>query len=250
MKPGLSATDLRFVVSRIPKDVRNLMMKTPGLLLGGGFIRETIAQNKPNDVDLFAFAPSEAECKAILTLGAHKISENRQTKTYTTQNAISVFTSARMPIQFITRWTFATPEDLVDSFDFTVCQACVWFQDSHWRSLISEGFYPDLAAKRLVYTFPRREEEPGGSMLRARKFIQRGYNVQCEALAGVISRLISGVRESKQNERGGWSVFEDEKYLSKILTGLLKEVDPNVAIDGLEPIDEHQTIEELSEVAE
>ena len=34
-------TDLNFVCSRIPKDLRNLMMKDyPMLMIGGGFIRD------------------------------------------------------------------------------------------------------------------------------------------------------------------------------------------------------------------
>ena len=53
------------------------------------------------------------------------------------------------------------------------------------RSLIYKGmflaehideFYPDLAARRLVYTAPVRDEEAGGSLLRVRKFIERKDN--------------------------------------------------------------------------
>ena len=38
-------------------------------------------------------------------------------------------------------------------------------------------FYPDLAARRLVYTSPLRNEDAGGSILRVLKFYQRGYRI-------------------------------------------------------------------------
>ena len=44
--------DLHFVMSRLPHDVRS-MVKENGLFLAGGFIRATIAGEKPSDIDLF-----------------------------------------------------------------------------------------------------------------------------------------------------------------------------------------------------
>ena len=49
----LTPTDLQFVVRRIPKDVRTLMQNN-FLLVGGGFVRETIAGNEVKDIDLFS----------------------------------------------------------------------------------------------------------------------------------------------------------------------------------------------------
>src|SRR3546814_4873776 len=75
-----------------------------------------------------------------------------------------------MTVQFITRWTFDNAADLVASFDFTVCQAAIWRNRlGEWKSLISNSFYIDLAGRRLVYTAPEPQEEPGGSMLRVIK---------------------------------------------------------------------------------
>lgn len=247
----LSRTDLRFIVSRLPRDVRKELMTSNGLAIAGGFIRETIAGEKPNDIDIFIFGQKDAEdSKRILEFVAQSTAMKRSSKVYKTGNAFSVFTSNRMPIQFIHRWFYNTPEDILLSLDFTVCQAVVWF-DRHdqatgnqgtWKSLCVESFYADLAARRLVYTHPCRDEEAGGSMLRVRKFIKRGYSIQCESLAGVVARLVSAVR-------GDTSTMEP-MFLTKIICGLLREVDPMIAIDGLEPIDEHQTIEELSNVVD
>ena len=105
---------------------------------------------------------------------------------------------------------------------------------------MSNGFYPDLAAHRLVYTFPKREEAVGGSILRVRKFLQRGYNIQAWSLAGVISRLLIAVEKDSILAKNG------EQGLTKVITGLLREVDPLVVVDGVEAVDEHE-IRELEE---
>lgn len=224
----LTQTDLQLVISRIPRDLRNLV-QTNGLIVAGGFIRETIAGNKPNDVDVFG--PS-ANAQLV---AADVLNLNRPgSKLHKSANAISIFAPPRMPVQFITRWTFSNPEDCVDSFDFTVCQAAVWYSASYWHSEISDDFYSDLAARRLVYTSPRREEEPGGSLLRVRKFLTRGYNIQAESLAAVVARIMVGTRVLASGV--------DELTVTTAVKAKLREVDPLVTIDGLDPVDEHEAI--------
>jgi hypothetical protein len=49
----LTTTDLRFVVTRIPKDIRGYMRTWP-IWVGGGFIRETISGGEVNDVDMLS----------------------------------------------------------------------------------------------------------------------------------------------------------------------------------------------------
>lgn len=225
----LSAGDIQLVVSRIPRDLRKLMMKQP-IFCGGGFIRETIAGNAVQDVDLFGGD------KDILKVCADFLASKREGgKVHTTENAFTVLAAPRIPVQFITRWLFDSAEPLVKSFDFTVCQAAVWFErkTQRWESMISAGFYPDLAARRLTYTFPVREEEAGGSMLRVRKFLARGYNIQALALAGVIARVAIAAKISSDS---------DEVSATFAISGKLIEVDPLLLIDGFEPVNEHELI--------
>lgn len=224
----LAHDDLRFVVTRIPRDVRKLLIDHQ-LYLGGGFIRETIAGNKPNDVDLFG------QSADVLTLAAKLITEKREARSFETNNAITVLSQNRMPVQFIKRWLFDGPENVMNSFDFTVCQAVIWFDESSklWRSMVSDRFYIDLAARRLTYTSPHRDEDAGGSMMRVRKFLARGYTIQAQSLGAVIARIAMRVR---------WDETKDEHKAAKVISGLLREVDPNIVIDGLEPVDEHETI--------
>lgn len=243
----LTPTDEHLVVSRLPKDVRAIMRSDPRIMVGGGFIRATIAGEKPSDIDLFG--PS----KEVLKSAATAIALERKGRIHETDNAFTVLAPPRMPLQFISRWVYDDPERLIAEFDFTICQAVVVCTEAVrpalaigedparvrmvFRSVCSEGFYSDLAARRLVYTFPQREEDAGGSLLRVRKYLARGYNIQVGSLGGVISRLMSGVRFDSDQ------VHTDERFRAKVITGLLREVDPMLVVDGVEIIDEHERVE-------
>lgn len=222
----LTKSDLHFVLTRLPKDVRVLAEKH-GLFVGGGFIREVIAGNKPNDIDLFG--PS----KTVLHCAATELEKAREARKFATGNAITLVCAPRIPVQFITRWLFHTLDEVVNSFDFTVCQAAIGYIDGRWASAISRDFYPDLAARRLVYTRPVRDEAPGGSLMRVRKFLARGYSIQAGSLASVVAQLISKVEPSKLATGGNAG-------LAQVLTGLLREVDPLLVIDGVEAVEDHE----------
>lgn len=230
MNSQLTKQDLHFVVRRIPADVRTLMMNAP-LFLGGGFIRETISGAVPKDMDLFG--PTQGTLVDI----ANALAAQRKVRVRQTDNAITVLCPPRLPVQFITRWLYSEAAPLLESFDFTVCQAVIWLDKTEtpgkWASAITAGFYPDLAARRLAYTSPVREEAAGGSMMRVLKFLARGYNIQAPSLGAVVARLVSKVRDISDL---------DEEMRGKVITGLLREVDPLLVVDGLELIDEHDPI--------
>ena len=243
----LTKADLHFVVSRIPRDITKLLKQNPSkLFVAGGFIRATIAGEKVSDIDMFG------ESKKTLLAIAKDLTLVRKGRFFETENAITVLAHPRHPVQFITRWLFTDPQKLVESFDFTICQAIIWAEETvitHdatvdeekptikivYKSLISEGFYPDLAARRLVYTSPTRKEAAGGSMMRVIKFVKRGYSIQAPSLAGVIARLANKLDFKRVPE---------EKWIKVVLTGLLREVDPMIIIDGVDFLDEHEIMKE------
>lgn len=232
----LNKDDLRNVVLHIPKDIREQMKRRPAkLFLGGGFIRAVIAGEKISDIDLFGHN------KEVLTEIGYKLAMDRgNTKTHITKNAMTVLTENRLPVQFITRWLFSNPEDLAKSFDFTVCQSVVYYKDGEWHSITHESFYADLAAKRLRYTYPQREEEAGGSMLRVMKYVKRGYSISPESLGGVMARVTMGVI-SHENFNGR---HNNEYDIAQFTKGLLREVDPLLIIDGLHIEDDHEMPDE------
>ena len=150
------------------------------------------------------------------------------TKIHTTGNAHTVARKRGISIQFIHRWSYEVVSDLLESFDFTIACGAFWFYDG-WRSLCHDRFYQDLAARRLIYQAPKRNEDAGGSMLRVLKFYQRGYRIPLDSLGAVVARLDKGVdRERLNGLVCGGDAENREKAYARVVTGLLREVDPAI----------------------
>ena len=225
----LQIHDLHQCVKRLPKPLMEYLKLHP-IIVAGVYSCGIISGEKPSAVDLFA---GDKRVSRIHVLHLAKDVK----KVYETDNAFTIKVQY-MPVQFIHRWVFDTPISLISSFDFTICQAAFWWDKdtNKWDSTCSLNFYPDLAAKRLIYTWPVREEEAGGSMLRILKYYQKGYRVPLDSFAAVIARLMKGVRWNVILNR--FSVHhevilseEELIHLASILAGLLFEVDPNGFID-------------------
>lgn len=205
--------DLKWCVGRLPKDVLALLKERENqLFVAGGFIRSCIANEKINDIDLFSADKTSAELFATVLQG-------KEYKMVKTDNAFTIYGKGRLSVQFIHKWTFSKPSEVLPSFDFTIAKAVIWYNGKNWCSLCGDRFYQDLAAKRLVYCSPKRIEEVGGSMLRVLKFYQRGYRIPLDSLGEVIARIVSGI---------GFERATSEKDWGRALTGLLREVDPNI----------------------
>lgn len=228
----LAPHDLLWATRRLPKAVREMLGKHgPELVVAGGYIRSTITNEKIEDIDLFTTSKQKAQEIAI-ALG------NQQGKRFKeTDNAFTVIGYA-YPIQIIHRWTFEQPLNIIPSFDFTIARACFWRAQSvcadvgspavppKWESLADPEFYSDLAGKRIVYRCPIRNEDAGGSILRVLKFYQRGYRIPLDSLGEVMARMMQGVDRDA-------GAFRSEEHLAKVLTGLLREVDPMIDPDHI-----------------
>lgn len=213
--------DVNNVVRNLPKDVRALLKANPGrIFLAGGYIRDRISGAPINDIDLWGVDSVELGTVAEL-FGA-----KRGVRVMSTDNAHTILTQGRSPVQFITRWVFDYPGACADSFDFTVCSAAIWYEGDRWESYCHNDFYADLAGKRLVYTYPARNEDAGGSLMRVQKLIRRGYSISPGNLAGVIARLTTRFYDD--------FLHHDERHRARVILGLLREVDPLVVVDGVE----------------
>lgn len=221
----LNYYDLQWCLRMCPAPVLELLKRHPGTLaVAGGYVRDCIAQERPHDIDLFSSTPELAKAYAQEFAGG-------PSRYIETLNAYTVLGRCSYSVQFIHRWAYANPVDLLASFDFTVAMAALWWGHPHtaeggmggatWRSAAHPDFYADLAAKRLIYTSPVRKEAAGGTMLRLLKFYQRGYRIPLDDLGQVIARLCAGVDLDKTPAR--WNQPAD---MGRILTGLLHEVDP------------------------
>jgi len=216
----LEQMDLDWIVRRLPQDVSALLwQRGPEMFLAGGFIRAVVANETVNDIDLFSPTKDAArDWSRFLAAKRHLGASD----TYVTDNAITLHGAP--PVQFIHHWTFKDPEDCIQSFDFTIAKAVVWWnrslgKEGAWDSRCDDRFYSDLAAKRLVYTGPKREEAAGGSMLRVLKFYQRGYRIDMRSLGAVIARMAAAALPDAD---------ESEERTAKRYEDLLHEVDPAI----------------------
>jgi hypothetical protein len=223
----LARADTRRVVLHTPRDVRKLI-RDHGLFLGGGFIRSTIQCETPNDIDLFG--PDKEQ----LHKHAMQLALSRKGRLHETDNAYTVLSPGRTPVQFIHRWLYAKPEKLIEEFDFTIARAAVWWENNVWWSMCDSDYYADLAAKRLVYCKPDRDEDAGGSIMRARKFLKAGYFISAENLGRLISRLYSSIDFEACDRQGN---------TEEVIIGLLREVDPLMVVDGIDLTDEHESVQ-------
>lgn len=209
--------DIHFCIRRLPKRLKELMIKHgEQIIAAGGFVRAVIANESISDIDVFAGNKQISEGFALELM-------NNKRELHYTDNAITV-KSFRIPIQFIHRWVYDNPLDVLKSFDFSICQAAIWYnkEAQKWSSHCAESFYSDLAAKRLVYLSPIRNEDAGGSLLRVLKYYQRGYRIPLDSFGAVLARLFESIE---------WDTAMAEHDTATLITGLLVEVDPVGVID-------------------
>jgi len=213
----LTTYDTSFCLRRLPKELRNLMEDQGSkIVVAGGFIRSVIVNEPISDIDIFAGNKETSKKLALSLAGNYRY-------LYETDNAITV-KCFPLPIQFVHRWVYSNPLDILKSFDFSICQAAIWYnkEEKKWTSQCRDTFYQDLAAKRLIYLSPIRNEDAGGSLLRVLKYYQRGYRIPLDSFGAVLARLLLSVRDNGDM---------DEADMAKIITGLLVEVDPAGFID-------------------
>jgi len=205
--------DLKFSVVRLPKNLIKIMKEKDwqnNIFVGGGYLRSIVSGDKVNDVDIFVKSKKDAE------LLAYKLCQDKK-DVYQTDNAYTI--KGILPLQIIHRWCFEKPEDVSASFDFTVCCAVIYYNGETFDSFCDDRFYIDLASKRLVYRCPVRNEDAGGSLLRVLKYYQKGYRILLDSMGTVIARLMQGVNIDD---------IKNESAVAKIVTGLLREVDPDI----------------------
>lgn len=207
--------DLYQAKRRLPKILTDEMESerwAGKIFVAGGFIRAVVTQERVNDIDINVQSKEDAEILAFkLAESKHNIIE--------TDNAFTIKSKKHLPIQIIHRWVFHKPEDVVNSFDFSVCCAVIFFKDGKYDSFCTDYFYQDLAAKRLRYMRPVRNEDAGGSMLRVLKYYQKGYRISLDSLGYVMARMVAKIDFSKVDA-------DNENDIGFILSGMLREVDP------------------------
>lgn len=197
------------------------MVQNSGLILAGGFIRAAVAGEKISDIDLFISSAEQAENLSV------RLAEMRNCRRHVTPNAITICGGDGPKVQFIYRWTFVDPRDAVKSFDFSISRAAVWYDDfySDLDGICDVRFYRDLAARRLTYMAPERNEDAGASLLRMRKFLARGYTISAYEMAKVVARMVVKMSHNHRKELAEAA----EPDVADVLTHYLRLIDPSTA---------------------
>lgn len=193
---SLDKEDLERVVLTMPETIASRMRMYPQVVLAGGFIRATIAGERPADLDLFYPRTEKGDMRAreeaqnVLPWSELKGSDRAYT--YTPNLRGQTPEEFGYPVQIIWRWEFPNAYTLMNSFDFTICKAGVWYDPDKkaWQGACHKQFYTDLAAKRIVYapSAVRPDTERNVvSIARIMKFVSRGYYVSPEQLALVVA---------------------------------------------------------------
>jgi hypothetical protein len=141
-------------------EVMALMSRFGGVIAGGA-ITSIFSSAKVNDFDLFF--PTEKHLNdAIASLPPDD-------KRINTDSALSVILGGHR-VQLVKVLT-GTPAEVIDSFDFTICQAAFDLDDGF---IVGADFFQHLAQRRLVFNI--NAEYPICSLYRVRKFIKRGFH--------------------------------------------------------------------------
>jgi len=194
----------------LTQPLREMLVEYP-LVVAGGFIRAIVAGEEPRDIDVFLNDQGlAAELAGRYSGQCGAPPPGRSSK------AITVWPKDGIPVQFIYRWHFESPEDLIGSFDLTLSKAALWCDGEIWRSVVDPAFYPDVALRRITFVPPDRDDEDGAALLRILKFYRRGYRTNLSSLAAAVARLVDR---------------DDEAPLTADLLAALREVEDCSDVD-------------------
>lgn len=181
---GLSKAHLDAIFKKLPNGVTyQLQRYADHLFLAGGAIRAILNNEPVNDIDLFAQHASIAEAAAHFFQGG-KATE----KLHVTDNAFTI-KDVSPHVQIVRRDYYDTPQAVLDSFDFIVCKAVIWYDGATWQSLVDPQFFNDLEQQKLTYCSPAGQD-PRDSLLRVLKFHSRGYNIDARSLAQIVAQTV------------------------------------------------------------
>ena len=197
----LTVDDLDIVLDAMNPDLKSILtLNASQLYLAGGFIRAVLNGEDVADVDIFGLdvgGVTHAAYDYAGWLGS-------MATVHETPCTLTVEHPHHIPVQFVNDVPYATPAECISQFDFSVCQAVIWWDGTEWCSLCSPQFYQDIQDRVLRYTSPERREAAGGSLWRAFKYSRRGYSISQMTLAALITRLNSGMKKATEDQEDGW----------------------------------------------
>lgn len=188
------------IVRCLPPEVKEILMEFGSrLIVAGGFCRDVMTGREAKDIDIFGVDKNTVN-DAIESFTWHDATRGRKQ----TANSVTFEEyfplDGSYPVQFITRTYYTHHQDLIESFDFSVCQIGVYWSLDHWEGICTDLFWRDIFSETATYTDPTRDEDPGGSLLRMFRFARRGYKITENDIANVTGRFVSTMTGEPKQE--------------------------------------------------
>ncbi|NUB28516.1 hypothetical protein GAY30_27205 [Azospirillum brasilense] len=181
-------SELGMALARLPK------VSADGPWLAGGALRRTLMrQSLDSDFDFFFASDVQFNkfCEAIKKAGGWQVSKNDHNTTFrlpsvapepTGEDEFSPY-KPELTIQAITTQWYESPEAVVESFDFTLCQ----FAYDGTDLICGDYALWDLGRKRLV---PHRLSFATSSLRRLLKYTKQGFTICGGGLANLLEQVL------------------------------------------------------------
>lgn len=202
-------------------------------IIAGGAILSAFTHQDINDIDVY-FRDRESMMKAFVkvTRDWESIYLGHTDKSITLKDK-----GSETIVQFIYFDFFATPEDIFQAFDFTVCMAAI--ELGTLAFVAHKDFISDMASRTLH--FNPGTKFPYISLIRTKKYQERGYKIgrgHLLAIANACARMpINNWHQAKYQLGGVYGdqiilqIDNDETFTTERLHTLLTELKDYVHID-------------------
>jgi len=212
----INKEDLELCIKKLPTTVKQILQDYPNkCIVAGGYIRDTINEDKVSDIDIFFTDPSLVEeilekyykkdkiDNSIMKSIMRYIENTKNNKIlFNSPNAITVEDEG-YNVQLIKKWTLEDVKDILNIFDFIISCAGIWYNGNEWQSIREVGYYSNLKEKKLSYLNPSKETNCLGSILRVIKLRAKGYTIGFNDLSFLLASYYSklqGLDDSKKIE--------------------------------------------------
>jgi hypothetical protein len=160
----------------IDQDILNILNDFDGVFLAGGSVRSYFDESPIHDYDLF-FVNEDARDKVVKFL-----KENFDLKFECPNGTFHSFKTVSHDIQCIFPRPFATLEEVIDSFDFTITQ----FATDGSKIVTNIESIRDMANKRLVI---HKITYPGSTIKRLNKYLSYGFYASPILYRDIVRRI-------------------------------------------------------------
>jgi hypothetical protein len=179
----------QMVVAAMPSALRHTLMYT-NACVAGGYVRDIISGREPKDIDVFVEngqTAKDVQDRLEWDLESARTKENKNSVTVDSYDPLVTMP----PIQIVNRWYVWPPEELVETFDWGICQAAVYYDGREWQGVCTQAFIDDLTNETATYMAPDRDEDAGASVLRMVKLARKGYTISEESISGCVGRMFN-----------------------------------------------------------